>query len=186
MKNWQLKNINIWKVATQSNKIPLIDSLKVTISIQPIFQLLESKTLSMTIFTGLLGLAVLDFLFFEHSGLQYLFLLHVLHIKLVGQNFGFNLLLFLFFFPKLLLLEFFPSEVDLTYKANYSNFYFFSDFSISCFLSVQLWTDNNLAVTVLRVSPLSLSRRFCFTIFQIFEQCYNHFLIVIIWFYCIL
>ena len=165
MKNWQLKNINIWKVATQSNKIPLIDSLKVTISIQPIFQLLESKTLLMAIFVGLLGLAVLDSLFFEHSGLQYLFLLHVLYIKLVGQNFGFDLLFFLFFFPKLLLLEFFPSEVDLTYKANYSNFCFFLDFSISCFLPVQLWTDNNLAVTVLRVSLFSLSRRFCFTMF---------------------
>ena len=115
-----------------------MDSHKVTISIQPIFQLLESKTLLMAIFVGLLCLAVLDSLFFEHSELQYLFLLHVLYIKLVGQNFGFDLLFFLFFFPKLLLLEFFPSEVDLTYKTNYSNFCFFLDFSISCFLPVQL------------------------------------------------
>jgi len=75
---------------------------------------------------------------FGHSGLQSPFLLFVLHIELAGQSFGFNLLFFLFFFPKLLLFEFSPLEVDFAYKANCSNFCFFSDSSTSHSLSIQL------------------------------------------------
>jgi len=91
----------------------------------------------MVIFVELLGLAALGFLFFRYLELQCSFLLHVLHIKSVGQSFSFNFI-FLFFFPKLLLFDFSPLEIDFAYKINYSNIYFFLDSSTSYFFLIWL------------------------------------------------